>query len=93
MIDQDRVMSQTSKNRVEQWLEHLGTPALPVPGFEIEAGRTALVITDPQNDFLHSDGIAWGACGEGVTENGIIANFGAMLMTSMYAIGTWQTLT
>jgi hypothetical protein len=54
-----------------------------VPGFEIEAGRTALVITDPQNDFLHSDGVAWGACCEGVTEIGIIANFGAMLTTSM----------
>ena len=78
---------------MEQWLEHLGTPALPVPGFEIEAGRTAVVITDPQNDFLHRDGVAWGACGESVTENGIIANFGAILTTSMYAIGTRQTLT
>jgi len=26
--------------------------ALPDPGMQIEPGRTALVITDPQNDFL-----------------------------------------
>jgi nicotinamidase-related amidase len=30
---------------------------------------TALVITDPQNDFLSPDGVTWGVVGESVTEN------------------------
>jgi len=76
-------MSQEAKNRVERWLDELGTPALPVPGFEIEAGRTAVVITDPQNDFLHPDGVAWGACGESVTENDTVANLQALMETAI----------
>ncbi len=72
-------MAGTSKNRVEQWLEDLGTPALPVPGFDIDFERTAVVITDPQNDFLHPDGVAWGACGESATENNTVANLEALM--------------
>lgn len=72
-------MNQDSMNRVEKWLADLGTPPLPVPGFEIEQGRTAVVITDPQNDFLHPDGVAWGACGESVTENNTVANLGTLM--------------
>ncbi len=30
---------------------------------------TALVITDPQNDFLSPDGVTWGVVGESVTQN------------------------
>ena len=43
--------------------------ALPDPGMEIDLERTALVITDPLNDFLSPDGVAWGVVGESVTEN------------------------
>ena len=68
-----------SPNRVEKWLEDLGDPGLPVPGFEIEVGRTAVVITDPQNDFLHPDGVAWGVCGESATENNTVANLQALM--------------
>ena len=42
---------------------------LPNPGFAVEKGNTALVITDPQNDFLSPDGVAWGIVGESVVEN------------------------
>ena len=76
-------MSEATKNRVEKWLDDLGKPALPVPGFEIETGRTAVVITDPQNDFLHPDGVAWGACGESVTENDTVANLTALTQTAI----------
>lgn len=76
-------MSRMSINRVEQWLADLGTPALPVPGFEIEADCTAVVITDPQNDFLHPDGVAWAACGESVTENNTVANLYALMETAI----------
>ena len=30
---------------------------LPDPGMQIEKGRTALVVTDPQNDFLSPEGV------------------------------------
>ena len=78
-------MTSDSKNRVEKWLDELGTPALPVPGFEIEPGRTAVVITDPQNDFLHPDGVAWGACGESATENNTVANLKVLMETAVGA--------
>ena len=38
--------------------------ALPDPGMEIVPGRTALLITDPQNDFLSPQGVAWGVVGK-----------------------------
>ena len=47
---------------------------LPDPGFEIVQGRTALLVTDPQNDFLSPDGVTWGVVGKSVTENGTVNN-------------------
>jgi nicotinamidase-related amidase len=47
---------------------------LPVPGFTIEKDRTAIVITDPQNDFLSPSGVTWGVVGESITENGTVEN-------------------
>ncbi len=76
-------MTQKAKNRVERWLDELGDPGLPVPGFEIEAGRTAVVVVDPQNDFLHPDGVAWGPCGESVTENNTVANLKTLMETAV----------
>jgi nicotinamidase-related amidase len=46
---------------------------LPDPGFEID-GTTAIVITDPQNDFLSPDGVTWGVVGESVTANNTVEN-------------------
>jgi len=48
--------------------------ALPDPGMEIVEGRTALVITDPQNDFLSPKGVTWGVVGKSVTANNTVAN-------------------
>ncbi len=47
---------------------------LPDPGMEISKGKTALVITDPQNDFLSTKGVAWGVVGKSVQENNTIEN-------------------
>jgi nicotinamidase-related amidase len=47
---------------------------LPNPGMEIVKGRTALVITDPQNDFLSPQGVTWGVVGKSVTENNTVEN-------------------
>lgn len=46
---------------------------LPEPGFTIDE-RTAIVITDPQNDFLSENGVAWGAVGQSVQENNTVEN-------------------
>lgn len=48
--------------------------ALPDPGMQIETANTALVITDPQNDFLSPQGVAWGVVGESVQENNTVDN-------------------
>lgn len=53
--------------------------ALPDPGMEIVVGRTALLITDPQNDFLSPDGVAWGVVGKNVTENNTVENIETLL--------------
>ena len=46
---------------------------LPDPGFVIDE-TTAIVITDPQNDFLSPDGVTWGLVGESVQKNGTVQN-------------------
>ncbi|MFT5714677.1 MAG: nicotinamidase-related amidase [Flavobacterium sp.] len=46
---------------------------LPDPGFDIDS-KTAIVITDPQNDFLRSDGVAWPVVKASVHENNTISN-------------------
>jgi len=51
---------------------------LPDPGMDIAPGRTALLITDPQNDFLSPDGVTWGVVGESVTENNTVENIEAL---------------
>ena len=56
--------------------------ALPDPGMIIESGRTALVITDPQNDFLSPDGVTWGVVGKSVTENNTVKNIGTLFKTA-----------
>lgn len=53
--------------------------------FDLNDGRTALVITDPQNDFLSEDGVAWGVVGESVKRNGTIEHIGQLFATSKQA--------
>ena len=56
--------------------------ALPNPGMKIEINRTALVITDPQNDFLSPEGVTWGVVGESVTENNTVDNIETLFRTA-----------
>ncbi len=56
--------------------------ALPNPGLEIDQSCTALVLTDPQNDFLSPDGVMWEVVGESVTENHTVENLEALLKTA-----------
>lgn len=49
-------------------------PALPPSTMDLIKGRTALVVIDPQNDFLSEAGVAWGVVGESVTEHNVVNN-------------------
>lgn len=49
-------------------------PALPDGGFELDLQRAALVVTDPQIDFLSPDGVTWEVVGESVREHGTVEN-------------------
>jgi hypothetical protein len=51
---------------------------LPMPGFTIDPATTAIVITDPQNDFLSPEGVTWGVVGQSITENGTVENLEAL---------------
>lgn len=53
-------------------------PALPPSNMVLKAGSVALVVTDPQIDFLSPDGVTWGVVGESVTEHGVVANIGKL---------------
>jgi len=59
-------------------LSNIATAALPDPGVTIVPGRTALLITDPQNDFLSPKGVAWGVVGKSVTENNTVENIDSL---------------
>ncbi len=58
------------------------TAQLPNPGLEVDASRTALVITDPQNDFLSPEGATWGLVGASVEANGTVANIETLMKTA-----------
>lgn len=48
----------------------------------IDRKLTAIVITDPQNDFLSPDGVTWGVVGESVTKNNTVAHIEILLKTA-----------
>lgn len=51
-----------------------GDAQLPDPGMTVDSARTAMVITDPQNDFLSPDGVTWGLVGASVIANNTVEN-------------------
>ncbi len=53
-------------------------PALPPSDMVLRNGNVALVVTDPQIDFLSPDGVTWGVVGESVTEHGVVENIGKL---------------
>jgi len=53
--------------------------ALPETGFTLDRERVALVITDPQIDFLSPKGVTWGVVGESVKEHGTVGNIKRLL--------------
>lgn len=60
-------------------LASVASPAFAAEtGFMPERGRTALLITDPQNDFLSKDGKAYGLVAENLKETGTIDHIGEL---------------
>ena len=60
----------------------MAVAALPDPGMKVVHGRTALVVTDPQNDFLSPKGATWGVVGKSVTANNTVPNIGKLFKTA-----------
>ncbi len=54
-------------------------PALPPSGFELDLAHAALVITDPQIDFLSPDGATWPVFGDSIRENGTVGHISELL--------------
>lgn len=46
--------------------------------FELDKKRAALVVIDPQNDFLHPSGVSWPFFGECITENNTVVHIGQL---------------
>ena len=44
-------------------------PALPATGFKLDLSKAALVVIDPQNDFLSPAGASRAEFGESIFEN------------------------
>jgi nicotinamidase-related amidase len=51
----------------------------------LDLPRTALVITDPQVDFLSPKGVTWGVVGASVEKHGTVANIGRLFRVAKAA--------
>lgn len=60
-------------------------PALPTTGFQLDRSKAALVVIDPQNDFLSPTGVSWSVFGQSIVENNTVANLGALFKASKEA--------
>lgn len=49
-------------------------PLFKPTGFILDPQRAALVVVDPQNDFLRPEGVSWPFFGESITENNTVAH-------------------
>ncbi|MEP4195752.1 MAG: cysteine hydrolase [Aliishimia sp.] len=60
-------------------------PALPPSTMKLDLSRAALVVTDPQVDFLHPEGVTWGVIGASVTEHNTVDNIEALFKAAKAA--------
>jgi nicotinamidase-related amidase len=60
-------------------------PVLPKSQFELDINRVALVVVDPQNDFLTPQGVSWPFVGECVTENNTVSNIESLFKAAKRA--------
>ena len=57
-------------------------PALPPSDMKLDLERAALVVTDPQIDFLSPDGVTWGVVGASVERNNTVENIGRLFQAA-----------
>lgn len=57
-------------------------PALPPSTMVLDMSRCALVVIDPQIDFLSEKGVAWGVVGKSVVENNTVAHLETLFKTA-----------
>ncbi|MDN7717092.1 cysteine hydrolase family protein [Burkholderia gladioli] len=60
-------------------------PALPPTGFQLDRTKAALVVVDPQNDFLSPSGVSWPYFGESIVENGTVDHLETLFRTAKQA--------
>ncbi|QDU35270.1 Isochorismatase family protein YecD [Poriferisphaera corsica] len=74
----------SSLKKVEASAHPGGKPEAPLPKYDIklDPNRVAVVITDPQNDFLSPNGVTWGVVGESVTENNTVQHIHDLFVTA-----------
>jgi nicotinamidase-related amidase len=60
-------------------------PALPPSDMKLDLKRAALVVTDPQVDFLSPDGVTWGVVGASVERNGTVGNIEKLFIAAKAA--------
>jgi nicotinamidase-related amidase len=53
-------------------------PVLPKTGFVLDRSRAALVVVDPQVDFLSPQGVSWPFFGDSITQNGAVEHIGEL---------------
>jgi nicotinamidase-related amidase len=60
-------------------------PALPKGSMKLDPSRAALVVIDPQIDFMSPKGKAWPVVGESVTEHNVVPNLGRLFRAAKAA--------
>ena len=60
-------------------------PALPRSDMKLDLSRTALVVIDPQIDFMSPAGRSWGVVGESVTEQNLVPNLARLFQAAKQA--------
>jgi nicotinamidase-related amidase len=60
-------------------------PVLPPSNMKLDLARTALVVTDPQVDFLSPKSVIWSAVSESVTQNKTVENLGRLFAAAKAA--------
>lgn len=83
-------MSQTNANNAEPSTIVYGSgrktdAPIPRPRMELRHDRAAIVVTDPQNDFLSPQGVTWSVVGQNVTENNTVENIGRLFASAKEA--------
>ena len=61
------------------------TPGLPPSNMELDFPRVALVVTDPQIDFLSEKGVTWSLVGASVTRNKTVPNIERLFVAARKA--------